>query len=152
MNKQKNITYEVNKKGCHICTSHKPNTKDKGYFRTSFKGGRMLLHRFIYMQNFGEIKKGDVIRHSCDNRQCINPEHLLKGSHADNIQDRIDRNRSNCIKGANHHLAKLDETQVLEIFNDTITSHIKLAQKYNVSYDTIRNIRIGKVWKHITTK
>jgi len=153
MNKRKEITYEVNENGCHICTSHKPNTKADGYFRIgSEREGRMLLHRFIYVQKFGEIKAGHVIRHRCDNKQCINPDHLLEGSHADNVQDRVDRDRNNCVKGANHYRAKLDEPQVLEIFNNTVTPIKELAQKYNVSYDTVRNIKIGKVWKHITTK
>lgn len=34
-----------------------------------------------------------VVRHSCDNRKCINPEHLIAGTVSDNIQDMIERKR-----------------------------------------------------------
>jgi hypothetical protein len=32
----------------------------------------------------------EVVRHRCNNRLCINPEHLIAGTHADNLQDEHD--------------------------------------------------------------
>ena len=40
---------------------------------------------------FGEIPKGMVIRHKCDNPNCCNIEHLEIGTQKDNIEDMIKR-------------------------------------------------------------
>lgn len=34
-----------------------------------------------------------VARHSCDNRGCVNPSHIVDGTHADNARDAVDRGR-----------------------------------------------------------
>lgn len=54
---------------------------------------KMLMHRFIYEECFGEILEGNVIRHKCDNPKCINPEHLEQGTHTDNMRDAMKRGR-----------------------------------------------------------
>jgi len=35
-----------------------------------------------------------VVRHTCDNIKCINPSHLLGGTHLDNMNDRSKRGRT----------------------------------------------------------
>lgn len=53
------------------------------------------LHRHLYEHMHGVILgKGDVIRHSCDNPLCLNPEHLSIGTMTDNMVDRRDRART----------------------------------------------------------
>jgi HNH endonuclease len=148
MAEPKGITYKVSENGCHICTSHKANSY--GYFQISINGKQVLIHRFIYEEKFGTIKPGNIIRHTCDNPNCINPDHLLEGTQKDNMQDAVDRNRT--AKGITHGRAKLNEQQVLEIFNNTVDTHRALGRKYNTDCSTIRLIRIGETWKHITNK
>ena len=53
-------------------------TRNKKYWTT---------HTFVYTQTYGDIPKGMVIRHTCHNRRCCNPEHLLIGTHEDNWHD-----------------------------------------------------------------
>jgi hypothetical protein len=148
MAKTKDILYKVNDTGCHICISHKPNIW--GYIQMTIKGKKILMHRYFYMQKFGPIKEDNVIRHTCDNRLCINIEHLIEGTKYDNIQDRNDRGRT--AKGITNGLSKLTEKEVLEIFTNTIDSHSELGRKYKISYNTIIAIRTGRTWKHITSK
>ncbi len=66
-----------------------------GYPRAGRKGNTNIkVHREVYKEhNSQEDINGKVIRHSCDNRKCINPKHLLSGSVVDNINDMDSRNR-----------------------------------------------------------
>lgn len=41
----------------------------------------------------GPIPKGLVVRHTCDVRECVNPDHLILGTQKDNIRDMHDRGR-----------------------------------------------------------
>ena len=50
-----------------------------------------FAHRWAYIQAHGDIPEGMCVRHKCDNRPCINPDHLEVGTHADNMQDRLAR-------------------------------------------------------------
>lgn len=46
------------------------------------------------------------VRHTCDNPRCINPEHLLLGTWADNNRDRAERVRSAKKVPTRHKLTK----------------------------------------------
>ena len=55
------------------------------------------LHRLVFAEKLGcglDGINGVVVRHTCDNPRCINPEHLIGGTRADNNRDRVERNRS----------------------------------------------------------
>jgi hypothetical protein len=95
----------------------------------------------------GQIPEGYVIRHKCDVRRCINPEHLIAGTHAQNVRDRVERKRSAI--GERNGRSKLTEQQVKEIkyiksLNNTILAYI-----YGVDRRVIRDIKTGRKWRHI---
>lgn len=51
------------------------------------------FHRHVYMAYKGEIKScSPIIRHTCNNRNCINPDHLIAGTSRQNTQDAINDN------------------------------------------------------------
>ena len=87
----KTIMCDINETGCYLCTSRFIDAN--GYCHVGVNGKSIYLHRYIYELNFGEIPKGLVVRHKCDNRNCINSEHLEVGTYKDNTQDMIKRNR-----------------------------------------------------------
>lgn len=47
-------------------------------------------HRFSWILANGSIPEGLVIMHTCDNTECVNPNHLELGTQLDNVQDRDD--------------------------------------------------------------
>jgi hypothetical protein len=90
-----------------------------------------------------------VVRHTCDNRSCVNPNHLEIGTQRDNINDKVERNRQ--AKGQTHGRVKLTEDEVREIkvlLGFGIT-HRTLATQYNVHKTCISFISSGRTWRHI---
>ena len=56
--------------------------------KVRFQGHQLPAYRFVYcVLNRAVIGANEVIRHRCHNRTCVNPEHLLPGSRADNKRD-----------------------------------------------------------------
>ena len=59
------------------------------------KGGMRTTHRVSYEIHKGRIPNNKIVMHSCDNPKCCNPEHLFLGTHQDNSQDMISKDRHN---------------------------------------------------------
>ena len=59
-----------------------------GYGVTWHNGKMELAHRVA-----AGLPEGKVVRHTCDNPLCVNPDHLLVGTHKENTQDIFDRGR-----------------------------------------------------------
>lgn len=55
---------------------------------------QVLAHRASYEEWVGPIPDGLELLHSCDNRPCINPDHLLPGTAQENTQDMLTKGRS----------------------------------------------------------
>ncbi len=139
------ISFRING-DCWECSSHASNSE--GYPRIDRDGKQWRMSRYIYTTQHGEIPEGLQIRHTCDNRLCINPMHLLIGTNQDNMDDKVSRNRQ--ARGETHGKSKLTEQEVLEIRKIGYSKSKKeLGRMYGVSYSVIHNIRRNKTWKHI---
>jgi len=119
----------------------------------------MKAHRVAWILSRGPIPGGMLVCHHCDNPPCCNPDHLFIGTHADNIRDRTQKNRS--YQGERVWTNKLTEAQVIEIRMNFVpangrrgarrgrVSNCEIARRYGVTDQLISQILRGKVWKHI---
>ena len=122
-----------------------------GYGRFKFNGKNIPAHRFSWINTYGEIPKGFLVLHKCDNPPCVNPEHLFLGTQKDNIRDMLIKNRDNYSFGEKHGLSKLKDKYIPEIRNlykdgNTIKY---IAGVYEVSLMAIHRIIKGRAWKHV---
>jgi hypothetical protein len=123
--------------------------KDRRGYGVDHRNGKTYrAHRLAWADSYGEIPDGLVIRHACNNRACINLEHLLLGTQADNIKDMIEQGRH--AKGSARGNAKLAETDIPDIRRRLANgeSYTSIARVYNVNRTTITRIAHGETWVH----
>lgn len=56
-----------------------------GHGQTWFNGKQIYAHRYFYELLVGKIPEGLVIDHLCENKRCVNPEHLEPVSDSENL-------------------------------------------------------------------
>jgi hypothetical protein len=88
-------------------------------------------HRWSYKHFKGEIEEGKLIRHKCDNRICVNPEHLETGTSKENVKDMVERNPKACGR-------KLQPDQYPIIIERMKTERlIDIAEDYGMNWKSI---------------
>jgi hypothetical protein len=115
-----------------------------GYFHLQGKDCR--AHRVAYELKNGPIPSGKMVLHICDTPLCVNPDHLVLGSHKDNMRDMKSKNRQ--AKGVTHNSNKLTENEVISIRSDR-RSHRIIALEYGVSHYMIGAIKRRNLWRHL---
>lgn len=106
--------------------------------------GWYRAHRVSWETFKGQSAWGHIIRHSCDNPVCVNPAHLFIGTHAQNVADRVERNRS--ARGERNGRAKLTADQA-EAIRLSPLKIVELANLYSVSRRTVSKIKNGEMWR-----
>lgn len=125
-----------------------------GYGYTQFMGRQYLAHRLAYALNeflHPDALRGIVIRHKCDNPECINVEHLEPGTQKDNAEDKVKRGRS--LRGEAVATSKLTASMVAEIKASYIprsrhANQYQLAKRFGVSQAEVSHILAGKRWSY----
>lgn len=122
-----------------------------GYGQIKIAGTPVQAHRFAWSFVNGEIPEGMVIRHTCDNPSCVNPSHLLLGTHKDNVADKYARHRNHSQIGSDNNCSKLTEADVVEIKYRLSEGEKQkdVAKVFGITQCQVSNIATGKQWGHI---
>lgn len=89
--------------------------------------------------------------HRCDNRKCVNIDHLFLGSHTENRADCIAKGRARWRSGEAVNTAKLGEEDVklIRLLRESGNTYKSIADLYDLSAVHARDICRGKYWKHV---
>lgn len=146
----------VNRRSADECWEWRGSISDTGYGQIAVRTSvPRSTHRVSWELHFGPIPDGMCVLHRCDNRPCVNPDHLFLGTRADNVADRIAKGRPHgkengrgVTRGSAHHKAKLTEADVARI-RQSNASVQHLASFYGVSTAAIRHVLTRKSWRHV---
>jgi hypothetical protein len=130
--------------GCWLWTAAVSN---RGYGQF-YVGSRRVeqSHVAAYQMFIGSIPEGHIIRHRCDTPACVNPQHLLTGTHRDNALDRESRKRRKPPRGTINGRCKLSESDILAIRESTEKTN-KLATRYGIAPAYVRAIKTRRSWR-----
>jgi hypothetical protein len=139
---------------CHYWVGALSRKNGYASFKIREKGNRnnirnFRVHRLIYELKIGSAN-GRHVLHSCDNPQCINPDHLRLGTHQENMQDMISKQRN--ANGVRHGSVRLTENNVREIRSLYATGKYTtrgLGYLYNIDAKHAWNIVNRKKWKNL---
>jgi hypothetical protein len=135
---------KVDKTGeCWLWTASR-NASGYGYFQLRPHTNR--ANRAAWILTNGAIPAGMVVCHSCDNPPCVRPDHLFLGTNTENRHDSMLKRRH--AHGTRHHSARFTDDEVRAVRSSTEQTMV-LAARFGVSDVTIRNIRSGRLYKHL---
>ncbi len=120
-----------------------------GYGQLIVAGRKVAAHRWSYAYFKGTIPEGACVMHTCDVPACVNPGHLVLGSHRDNMTDRDRKGR--VLRGSASGASKLDEAAVrlIRALASNGASKASLAREFDVSATHVARIVRRAVWRHI---
>lgn len=125
-----------------------------GYGAFQYNGKTWRAHRFLYKYILNKDIRQIQILHKCDNRKCVNPDHLFEGNNTLNMEDRKRKGRYESIRlsmqGEKSKFAKVNTQQVKEIrILNPLVSRTFLKSYYNLSDSGINDIVTKRRWSHV---
>lgn len=138
--------YDVNEEtGCREWNRH---VSQNGYGTVKHKRKAYPAHRFMYQYKHGPVEDGMHICHKCDNRKCVNPDHLFLGTARANMHDMIAKGRKVVACGERSGGSKLTADQVIAIRDDA-RPQAAIAADYGISQSNVSHVKRNVGWKSV---
>jgi len=129
-------------------------SKSDGYGNFRFRNKILKSHRMAWEIYIGKIPHNLFVLHKCDNRSCVNPDHLFLGTNVDNMKDMVKKGRSKIFSeihsGEGNIHAKLKEKNIEEIRKMCKSGKYTrsyIAEKFNISSNHVFRISHNLSWK-----
>lgn len=121
-----------------------------GYGVVVVDGKQTQAHRYSWELHNGPIPAGLWVLHKCDNRKCVNPNHLFLGDLQDNVDDMVKKGRRAPTKGEKNPKAKLtwsDVDEIRRLLKGGQESRSTIANRFGVSKCSIGRIDRNQAWQ-----
>jgi hypothetical protein len=120
-----------------------------GYGLIGYGGRNYLAHRLSWLFANGTLPDDLLVMHKCNNRACVNPDHLELGTHKDNAEYMV-----KCLRGSQgekSHSARFTVKDVIAIRQRHAggTSCYRMAREFGCEDETIRKIVLKRTWRHV---
>ncbi len=122
-----------------------------GYGEASISGRNIRAHRVAFVLAGNILPDGMCVCHKCDNRPCVNPDHLFLGTGVENTLDRHKKGRDAPQTGSLNHNSKISEEDVLEIRRrySSGETQIQIALEFGISRPCVSIVVNRKTWTHL---
>lgn len=146
--------------GCWVWNGAK-SSAGYGYYGVNYRSIR--VHRISWKLTYGKDPY-DLILHRCDNRACVNPDHLFEGSCKDNIHDAVRKGRwptgsqhpsvlrpETRPRGESHANSKLNDEKVKQMraLHAQGLGQRQIAPIFGVSNYCAWSVISNRTWRHV---
>lgn len=139
------------------CIDHGRHGDKQRYASCWFQGRYVDQHVRALILRTGEQPNGRFALHSCDNKRCINPDHLRWGTQSDNMKDAVDRGRhvnnlrnhdqvKNRRRGPDNHMYRWTPEQVAEMrqLYQNGVSQVEIGRRFGIRQGNVSKLIRGK--------
>ena len=127
---------------CELCISHRRGKGGFGYPETKREGHTISVVRDLWERRYGAITDGLLLHNKCGDLRCVNLDHYEMLTTSELVE-------ATCPRGEKKVNSKLTESDARTI-KHSLQGYKSLAVEYDVSWSTIRNIKKGLRWKHVS--
>ena len=129
------------------CTRHK-----RGLARIKKK--QVYAYRLALLVYGNPVPADQCVLHKCDNPNCVNPNHLMIGTQAENIKDMFKKGRNSPLpvsRGVKNANAKLNPDLVREIRSRHTAgaSYSEIAKIIGRSKSCVSFVVTKRTWSHV---
>lgn len=115
-----------------------------GYGKFSLNQKTIAAHRAAYILFRGDIPKRKMVLHKCDNRKCVNLDHLYIGTGKENTRDKIER----CAWWGQMKYSAAQIEECKRLYTTGLTQE-KIGEILNMDQTTVSRFVRGKHLKRI---